>query len=70
VTLAERLHEALSARPAYLLDGRWLEAAGEAREAYVRWREAPEGEREAAFAAYVAALDREEAACRCWAGAH
>jgi hypothetical protein len=40
----------------------WREASGAARRAYGRWAGAERGDRPGAFAAYVAALDREERA--------
>ena len=42
----------------------WLDAAGDAYEAYLAWRDADRGERTDAFVVYQAALDREEAAAR------
>jgi hypothetical protein len=40
----------------------WREDCSTVQLAYERWREAPNEDREAAFAAYNAALDREERA--------
>jgi hypothetical protein len=42
----------------------WLDAADDAHEAYVAWRDADRSERSDAFLVYHAALDREEAAAR------
>ena len=41
---------------------RWREEAGAVRDAYAFWLAARRGERQREFAAYVAALEREEAA--------
>ena len=40
----------------------WLDAADDAYEAYLRWRDGERADAPFAFAAYHAALDREEAA--------
>jgi hypothetical protein len=48
-------------RPADLLLA-WMDAADDAREAYVAWCTAERSERATAFVVYRAALDREEAA--------
>jgi hypothetical protein len=40
----------------------WLDAADDAYESYLAWRDADRAERADAFAVYRAALDREEAA--------
>jgi hypothetical protein len=40
----------------------WLDAADDAHEAYVAWRDADRAEQYEAFLVYHAALDREEAA--------
>jgi hypothetical protein len=42
----------------------WLDAADDAHEAYVAWRDADRAEKSDAFLVYHAALDREEAAAR------
>ena len=42
----------------------WTDAADDAHEAYLAWRDADRTERSAAFVVYRAALDREEAAAR------
>jgi hypothetical protein len=42
----------------------WIDAAEDAHEAYIGWRDADQPEREDAFVVYLAALDREEAAAR------
>jgi hypothetical protein len=42
----------------------WLDAADDAHEAYVAWRDADRSEQPNAFLVYRAALDREEAAAR------
>ena len=47
----------------------WREACGDARDAYGRWSEAAKPERMLASCAYVAALDREEAAAGVYAEA-
>ena len=45
----------------------WREASFAVRSAYERWREADRDDSEAAFAAYSAALDREELASNLYA---
>ena len=40
----------------------WLDAADDAGEAYLAWRDADRADESVAFAVYRAALDREEAA--------
>jgi hypothetical protein len=40
----------------------WREESSAVSRAYNSWRDAPLGERAAAFAAYIAALDREQRA--------
>jgi hypothetical protein len=42
----------------------WLDAADDAYEAYLAWRDADRDELTEAFVVYQAALDREEAAAR------
>jgi len=42
----------------------WLDAADDAQEAYLAWRDADRIEQTGAFLVYQAALDREEAAAR------
>jgi hypothetical protein len=42
----------------------WIDAADDAHEAYLAWRDADQSERTDAFVVYRAALDREEAAAR------
>jgi hypothetical protein len=42
----------------------WLDAADDAREAYLTWRDAERDVRTEAFVVYHAALDREQAAAR------
>jgi hypothetical protein len=42
----------------------WLDAADDAHEAYLAWRDADRAEEADAFVVYRAALDREEAAAR------
>jgi hypothetical protein len=55
---------ALSARRTADLQLAWLDAADDAHEAYLAWRDANRAEQAAGFLAYQAALDREEAAAR------
>jgi hypothetical protein len=45
----------------------WREGLDDANDAYRRWREAPSAEEPRRFAAYTAALDREEAAADSYA---
>jgi hypothetical protein len=45
----------------------WRTACWDARAAYDRFLEAPAADRAVAFAAYMAALDREESACGAYA---
>jgi hypothetical protein len=45
----------------------WREEAAAVADAYARWSGAPAGEEGRSFAAYTAALDREEAAARHYA---
>jgi len=42
----------------------WLDAADDVHEAYLAWRDADRPQQSAAFSAYRAALDREQAAAR------
>jgi hypothetical protein len=42
----------------------WLDAADDAHEAYLAWRDSDRAEHAGAFTVYHAALDREEAAAR------
>jgi hypothetical protein len=56
-----RLGRLVGPRPADLYDA-WLFAAADATLALAAWRSAMRGERGDAYAAYVAALDREEQA--------
>jgi hypothetical protein len=42
----------------------WFDAADDAHEAYLAWRDADRDQRAEAFVVYQAALDREEAAAR------
>lgn len=46
----------------------WRTACGEVRGAYERFGQACAADRELAFAAYAAALDREQSACEDYAG--
>jgi len=46
----------------------WRTACGEVRDAYERFCRACAADRELAFAAYAAALDREQSACEDYAG--
>jgi hypothetical protein len=46
----------------------WREACGAVQHAYEQWSHAPACERALSFAAYRAALDREEAAATLYAG--
>lgn len=46
----------------------WRTACGEVRAAYERFCRARASDRELAFAAYAAALDREQSACEDYAG--
>lgn len=46
----------------------WRTACGEVRAAYERFCRACASDRELAFAAYAAALDREQSACEDYAG--
>jgi hypothetical protein len=54
----------LGARRAADLQLAWVDAADDAHEAYLAWGDAAKADRSAAFVAYQAALDREEAAAR------
>jgi hypothetical protein len=47
----------------------WLEETAAVEDAYASWAGAPAGEEGGGFAAYAAALDREEAAARGYADA-
>jgi hypothetical protein len=47
----------------------WREETAAVADAYARWTGAPAGEQGRSFAAYAAALDREEAAARGYADA-
>lgn len=58
------LNGALSIRRATDLHLAWLDAEDDAHEAYLAWRDGDGEEQADAFAVYVAALDREEAAAR------
>jgi hypothetical protein len=53
---------ALATRRSADLQLAWFDAADDAREAYLAWRDADREQRADAFAVYQAALDREEAA--------
>jgi hypothetical protein len=53
---------ALAARRSADLQLAWFDAADDAYEAYLAWRDAERGARAEAFVVYQAALDREEAA--------
>lgn len=55
---------ALSARRAADLKLAWLDAADDAHEAYIDWRDAETAAEADAFVVYQAALDREETAAR------
>lgn len=55
--------EALDAKPIDLWDA-WLFAEAEASLALATWNRAPHGDKARAYAAYAAALDREEQAGR------
>jgi hypothetical protein len=55
---------ALAARRAADLRLAWLDAADDAHEAYVAWRDAERDEAADAFVVYQAAVDQEEAAAR------
>jgi hypothetical protein len=46
----------------------WRTSCGEVRDAYERFCQACAADRELAFAAYAAALDREQSACQDYAG--
>jgi hypothetical protein len=54
----------LTARRSADLRLAWLDAADDAYEAYLSWRDAERHDRTDAFLVYQAALDREEAAAR------
>ena len=45
----------------------WREEAAAVADAYASWADAPAGEEGRCFAAYLAAIDREEAAARSYA---
>ena len=60
-----RLSRLVGPRPADLYDA-WLFAAADATLALASWRSATSGDRGDAYAAYVAALDREEQAAVCF----
>ena len=45
----------------------WREEAAAVADAYATWADAPAGEKGPCFAAYTAAIDREEAAARSYA---
>ena len=45
----------------------WRTGCAEVRAAYERFLDAPASDRAAAFAAYIAALDREQSACESYA---
>jgi hypothetical protein len=45
----------------------WREEAAAEADAYALWADAPTGERSRCFAAFTAAIDREEAAARSYA---
>ena len=53
---------ALATRRSADLQLAWFDAADDAHEAYLAWRDAERGHRATAFVVYQAALDREEAA--------
>ena len=55
---------AFAARRSRDLQVAWFDAADDAHEAYLAWRDADRDERTEAFVVYRAALDREEAAAR------
>jgi hypothetical protein len=55
---------AFAARRSADLQVAWLDAADDAHESYLAWRDADRAERDDAFVVYNAALDREEAAAR------
>jgi hypothetical protein len=55
---------ALAARRSADLHLAWLDAADDAHEAYLAWRDTDRTQRSEAFVVYQAALDREEAAAR------
>lgn len=55
---------AFAARRSADLKLAWLDAADDAREAYIDWRDADRAGDADAFAVYQAALDREEVAAR------
>jgi hypothetical protein len=55
---------AFAVRLARDLQVAWLDAADDAHEAYLAWRDADRDQRTEAFVVYHAALDREEAAAR------
>jgi len=55
---------AFAARRCGDLQVAWFDAADDAHEAYLAWRDADRDERAEAFVVYQAALDREEAAAR------
>jgi hypothetical protein len=57
---------ALAARRSSDLQIAWSDAADDAYEAYLAWRDSERADRRDAFAVYRAALDREEAAARAW----
>ena len=54
----------LATRRSTALQLAWLDAADDAREAYLAWRDAGRTEHTGAFLVYLASLDREEAAAR------
>jgi hypothetical protein len=56
----------LAARRSADLRLAWLDAADDAHEAYLAWSVADRPHRDEAFAVYMAALDREEAAAEAW----
>jgi hypothetical protein len=58
------LSRVLAARRATDLHLAWLDAEDDAHEAYLTWCSSVRSDRDAAFAVYLAALDREEAAAR------
>jgi hypothetical protein len=53
---------ALTTRRSADLQLAWFDAADDAHDAYLRWRDADREQRADAFVVYQAALDREEAA--------
>jgi hypothetical protein len=55
---------AFAARRSADLQIAWLDAADDAYESYLAWRDAGRAEQDDAFLVYQAALDREEAAAR------